>query len=86
MRSHGELLAPSGYQQRPGDFNDLLRILDGELRLITPTDPEGWGNWIATSVVDTDYPTVVATSQASWRPIGARNRSSSQAGCLRHFE
>ena len=23
------------------DFNDLLRILDGELRLITPTDPEG---------------------------------------------
>jgi formylglycine-generating enzyme required for sulfatase activity len=26
---------------RPRDFDALLRILDGELRLITPTDPEG---------------------------------------------
>ncbi|MCY2968530.1 MAG: hypothetical protein NT069_33715, partial [Planctomycetota bacterium] len=30
-----------GYAQRPQDFNDLLRILDSEIRLITPTDPEG---------------------------------------------
>ncbi len=42
MRSHAELLEASGYQNRPGEFNDLLRILDGELRLITPTDPEGF--------------------------------------------
>ncbi|MGZ0174451.1 MAG: serine/threonine-protein kinase, partial [Planctomycetales bacterium] len=42
MRSHSELLEASGYQTRPSDFNDLLRILDGELRLITPTDPEGF--------------------------------------------
>ncbi|MBC8289187.1 MAG: SUMF1/EgtB/PvdO family nonheme iron enzyme, partial [Planctomycetes bacterium] len=42
MRSHSELLEASGYQTRPGDCNDLLRILDGELRLITPTDPEGF--------------------------------------------
>ena len=42
MRSHGELLEASGYQKRPGEFNELLRILDGELRLITPTDPEGF--------------------------------------------
>ncbi len=41
MRSQAELLDVSGYQDRPPDFNDLLRILDGELRLITPTDPEG---------------------------------------------
>jgi hypothetical protein len=41
MRSHADLLAASGYQDRPADFNDLLRILDGELRLITPTDPDG---------------------------------------------
>jgi len=40
MRSHVELLDVSGYQHRPAEFNDLLRILDGELRLITPTDPE----------------------------------------------
>jgi formylglycine-generating enzyme required for sulfatase activity len=35
------LLAASGYAGRPKDFEDLLRILDGEVRLITPTDPEG---------------------------------------------
>ena len=34
-------LNASGYQDQPADFADLLRILDGELRLITPTDPEG---------------------------------------------
>jgi formylglycine-generating enzyme required for sulfatase activity len=41
MRSHEELLEASGYASRPRDFDDLLRILDSELRLITPTDPEG---------------------------------------------
>lgn len=41
MRSQQELLEASGYSNRPADFADLLRILDGELRLITPTDPEG---------------------------------------------
>ncbi len=41
MRSRAELLALSGYAERPKDFEDLLRILDGELRLITPTDREG---------------------------------------------
>ena len=41
MRSHAELLAASGHASRPRDFDDLLRILDGELRLITPTDPDG---------------------------------------------
>src|SRR5262249_19930834 len=29
-----------GYTSRLRDFDTLLRILDGELRLITPTDPE----------------------------------------------
>jgi formylglycine-generating enzyme required for sulfatase activity len=41
MRSYNELLAASGYGSRPKDFDDLIRILDSELRLITPTDPEG---------------------------------------------
>jgi serine/threonine protein kinase/formylglycine-generating enzyme required for sulfatase activity len=41
MRSQQELLEASGYANRPEDFAELLRILDGELRLITPTDPEG---------------------------------------------
>jgi formylglycine-generating enzyme required for sulfatase activity len=40
MRSQQELLDASGYASRPKDFDDLLRILDGELRLITPTAPD----------------------------------------------
>ncbi|MEI8022545.1 MAG: hypothetical protein WCH39_30325, partial [Schlesneria sp.] len=43
MRSKAELLEASGYANRPSDFDDLIRILDRELRLITPTDPEGAG-------------------------------------------
>jgi serine/threonine protein kinase/formylglycine-generating enzyme required for sulfatase activity len=38
MRSETELRAASGYADRPGDFHDLLHILDSELRLITPTE------------------------------------------------
>jgi serine/threonine protein kinase len=41
MRSYAELLAACGYADRPKDFGDLIGILDGEIRLITPTDPEG---------------------------------------------
>jgi formylglycine-generating enzyme required for sulfatase activity len=41
MRSQQELQEASGYASRLKDFDDLLRILDREIRLITPTDPEG---------------------------------------------
>ncbi len=41
MRSEAELREASGYSSRPRDFGDLIGILDPELRLITPTDPEG---------------------------------------------
>jgi formylglycine-generating enzyme required for sulfatase activity len=41
MRSRQDLLEASGYANRPRDFDDLIHILDPELRLITPTDPEG---------------------------------------------
>jgi serine/threonine protein kinase/formylglycine-generating enzyme required for sulfatase activity len=37
---YDELLARSGYAQSSRDIDDLLRILDTELRLITPTEPE----------------------------------------------
>ncbi len=43
MRSYDELLEASGYAHRPRDFDTLLAILGTELRLITPTDPEGVG-------------------------------------------
>jgi serine/threonine protein kinase/formylglycine-generating enzyme required for sulfatase activity len=40
MKSHRELLAATDYESRPNDFDDLIRILHGEIRLITPTDPQ----------------------------------------------
>ena len=40
MRSEAELREASGYAGQPRDFDDLVRILDHDLRLITPTDPE----------------------------------------------
>lgn len=41
MRSASELQETSGYTKRDDDFDDLIRILNTGLRLITPTDPEG---------------------------------------------
>ncbi len=41
MRSQQELLEASGYARRPSEFAALMTILDSELRLVTPTDPEG---------------------------------------------
>jgi eukaryotic-like serine/threonine-protein kinase len=43
MRPVSELRELSGYAARPRDVDDLLRVLDAELRLITPTDPDGDG-------------------------------------------
>ncbi len=41
MKAEQELLAVSGYRDQPSAFDDLLQVLDNELRLITPTDPIG---------------------------------------------
>ncbi len=41
MRSYQELLIASGYADRPEAFEELIRVLDRELRLVTPTAPEG---------------------------------------------
>ncbi len=41
MRSEAELREIAGYAARPRDFEDVTSILDRDLRLITPTDPEG---------------------------------------------
>jgi serine/threonine protein kinase/formylglycine-generating enzyme required for sulfatase activity len=42
MRSERDLREAAGYAGHPEDFDDLIRILDSELRLITPTEPEGF--------------------------------------------
>jgi formylglycine-generating enzyme required for sulfatase activity len=38
VRSYAELLRASGYSERRGDFRELLRVLDSELRLLTPAE------------------------------------------------
>jgi len=38
--TEGDLLEASGYAGRVAEFNELLRILDGELRLVTPCGEE----------------------------------------------
>jgi serine/threonine protein kinase/formylglycine-generating enzyme required for sulfatase activity len=40
MRSRQILLVAAGYVDRPADFDELLSILDNQLRLVTPTEPE----------------------------------------------
>ncbi len=44
MQPRQRLLEVSGYAGRPREFDGLLRMLDTELRLLTPTDPEGAGS------------------------------------------
>ncbi|MFV1966793.1 MAG: SUMF1/EgtB/PvdO family nonheme iron enzyme, partial [Pirellulaceae bacterium] len=39
IRSYPELLDISGYGRNPRAFKELMRILDGETRLLTPVDP-----------------------------------------------
>ena len=41
MRSARELQEAAAYSDRPREFADLMHVLDGELRLITPTEAEG---------------------------------------------
>ncbi len=44
MKPRGELLQASGYTERPEAFDELIRILDSELRLISPVDMDGAGS------------------------------------------
>ena len=41
LRSISELRKASGLVDLPGDFDELIGILDGELRMITPVDRDG---------------------------------------------
>ncbi len=74
MRSHAELLQASGYANRPRDFDDLIRILDGEIRLITPTDPEG------------EQDAVAAFARTRENPDVAANPHSGECGYTRFYQ
>ena len=74
MRSEAELLAVSGYAGRPRDFESLLHVLDGEVRLITPTGPEG-----AVHDLRVKDPTSKETSSEK-RTRGSKNNPSAETG------
>ena len=44
LRAENDLRTACDLQDRPGDFAELLRVLDSELRLITPADTLSAGN------------------------------------------
>ncbi|MGE3822248.1 MAG: serine/threonine protein kinase, partial [Isosphaeraceae bacterium] len=44
MRPESKLREAAAYSDRPREFAELLQILDNELRLITPTDPDVSGD------------------------------------------
>ncbi len=59
MRSYAELLEVSGYSGRAQDFDQLIQLLDKEVRLITPTEPEGVANdegWVTGDHSDRQSP------------------------------
>jgi serine/threonine protein kinase/formylglycine-generating enzyme required for sulfatase activity len=51
MQPRETLLNACGYEESPQAFDELIQILDDELRLITPTDPEGRVEQDASSLV-----------------------------------
>ena len=71
MRSRQELLEASGYANRPRDFDDLIHVLDPELRLITPTDPEGWrltmaGEESSSTIIPQRAPATTSSPTITW--------------------
>jgi serine/threonine protein kinase/formylglycine-generating enzyme required for sulfatase activity len=75
IRSQHDLLEASGYASRPKDFDDLLHILDSELRLITPTDPDGVddGGWSGDAEENNDRARLPTTQpNALWGSARAR--------------
>ncbi|HLN31251.1 MAG TPA: protein kinase [Gemmataceae bacterium] len=92
MRSYAELLEASGYGSRPKDFDDLLRILDNEIRLITPTDPEGKEDDVAAFARTRANPEgeeeaeVAAFARTRANPEGAANPHSGECGYTRYYQ
>ena len=56
-RSGRELREASGYAEQPGDFADLLQVLDHDLRLITPVDDTGAETWAPAVALDPPHET-----------------------------
>ena len=60
MRSIEELRDVSGYADKPGEFSDLVRILDNDLRLITPVDLESSLEKVVPVTTDLPVPTSIS--------------------------
>jgi serine/threonine protein kinase/formylglycine-generating enzyme required for sulfatase activity len=80
MRSHEELLAASGYGRQPAEFEKLLQVLNAELRLVTPADPEGVGEWESERAGEREGERVAAPTETD-----APTSTHSQAPTLSRF-
>ncbi len=73
MRPAADLPEVCGYQDRPKDFAELIRVLDVELRLISPTDPDG-------RTVDDEDPTENGITENGITEQGHSDSGVSQTG------
>ena len=83
MRSEVELRQASGYADRPRDFEELIHILDRELRLITPTEErmEYQREWINEENIEAE---ASVRSDGSVRSLGMLPSSASGSYQLTH--
>ena len=65
-RSTEELLRASHYTGRSRDFVELIHILDGELRLMTPVDNSETNGLVETAKE-------VSSQKCGWRPLLSTN-------------
>jgi serine/threonine protein kinase/formylglycine-generating enzyme required for sulfatase activity len=82
MRSRQELLEAADYASRPRDFDDLIHILDPELRLITPTDPAGAVG--DAGVAGGEWRVAAGVAGGEWRVAGRKNDSATSSPATHH--
>ncbi|MEZ6130239.1 MAG: protein kinase [Planctomycetaceae bacterium] len=71
-RSEAELIRACGYEDRPQDFDELLGILDGSLRLISPVD-EPAGSELTADIPKAELPTTKKPASAAADHIPQRS-------------
>ncbi len=78
QRSREELLDASGYADHPADFDELMHVLDQDLKLITPT--EGAQGQSSSSTDTTSWPTTIWSLAAGMVDAEAERNTSGIGG------
>lgn len=87
VRSESELLQASGYAATPERFPDLLRLLDGDLRLITPTEHESSVDSTRRATTEGSTVAAAAPAVAAAAPATAAASPAGSAGpAAKHYQ